>query len=460
MNLSSFRNILGAASLFLLVVCLQGCATYSQTMAPIRETLVTGDVSAAVSTFNNIKAPKDDLMHMLDQGYLDFLSGDWLGSNLSFDAAEKRHQDLYTVSISNEALALVTSDTNRPYRSNDQEMAMIPYYRIFNYVQLGRTDDALVEARKANNIHKVDLGQLDKMSEKDVRYKAFLNYYTGLLFASQGEDNDAIVSLRNAFKLYQQGHSQYGVPIPRWLAADYYAAAQKLDLTDETQALKDQYPNIIKWSQRNQQNNVVLFLETGFVPFRKGVDIFLPIYGKDQKATAQTYYENYGGHIYEYQTQPAKLDQVLRVSFPKLLPFPNTVSTDEAVIGGAPTPGDLALNLGAATDLQFKQDSGDILLRTLIRALAKQGTLKAAQSQSEGLGWLMNAFNVVTEQADTRSWLLLPERIDIAKAVVPADSNSLTVRFLDQAGNLVEEKQVPVNPQQGQLQWLSVRCFK
>ena len=42
--LGSARWLLGA--LLLLTLGLQGCATYSQTMAPIRETLVQGDVPA------------------------------------------------------------------------------------------------------------------------------------------------------------------------------------------------------------------------------------------------------------------------------------------------------------------------------------------------------------------------------------------------------------------------------
>ncbi len=457
------RLVLGA----LFIIFLQGCATYSQKMVPVRDSLLTGDIPTAMASFKKMPAAKDDLLHMLDEGYLSSLSGDWVDSNNAFDAAEKRYQELYTVSLTNEAFSLITSDNSRPYRSNEQEMALIPYYRIFNYVQMGKPDDALVEARKANNLHKVDLGQLkatdDKgMSERDVRYKAFLNYYTGLLYASRGEANDAIVSLRNAYKLYKYGNTHFGMSVPRWLPADYYDAAIQVGLKDEVRSLSDPYPDIATDAARNRHNNVVLFLESGFVPYRQGVDIFLPIYKTDNNAQAAQYYrKTYGGNIYAYQTRPVKLDQFLRIAFPKLVPFPNTVVSAQVVLPNHdPLPAQPGLNLAAVTDLQFKQDLGDILLRTLLRTLAKQGTLKAAQDRSSGLGALMNIFNVATEQADTRSWLLLPQAIDLVKVSVPAGTASLAVQFLDANGNVVEEKQVPVNPQAGPLQWVSVRCFK
>jgi len=451
------RLVLGA----LFVISLEGCATYSQNMVPVRDSLLAGNVTQAVEDFKKLPTGKDDLLHMLQEGYLSHLGGDFLDSNNAFDAAEKRYQELYTVSLTNEAFSLVTSDNSRPYRSNEQEMALIPYYRIFNYLGQGKPNDALVEARKANNTYKVDLTQAAQMSEKDIRFKAFLNYYTGLLFASQGEGNDAIVSLRTAYRLYRLGNSKFGLPVPRWLPADYYDAAIQAGLKDEVRSLSDPYPNIVTQAERNHRNNIVLFLESGFVPFREGVDLFLPIYKTDNNQEAAKHYvAAYGGNIYSYRTKPVKLDQFLRISFPILTPFPGAVASCQVLNpNGDPIASERGLNLASETELQFKEDTGDILLRTIFRTLAKQGTLKAAQGESSGLGALMNIFNVATEQADTRSWLLLPGRIDLVKLSVPAGTTSLTVQFLDAQGGVVEEKQVAVDPALHP-QWLSVRCFK
>jgi hypothetical protein len=341
-------------------------------------------------------------------------------------------------------------------------MALIPYYRIFNYLDQGKPNDALVEARKANDSHKVDLTQLTQMSEKDLRFKAFLNYVTGLLFAAQGESNDAIVSLRAAYQLYKLGNSSFGLPVPRWLPADYYDAAIQAGLADEVRPLTKSYPNILALAQRSHRDNVVLFLESGFVPYREGVDIFLPLYKTDDSKQAATHYvSTYGGNIYSYRVKPVKLDQFLRISFPILTPFPGGVASCQVLNpNGDSIATERGLNLATETDLQFKEDTGDILLRTILRTLAKQGTLKAAQGQSSGLGALVNIFNVATEQADTRSWLLLPGRIDLVKLSVAPGTTSLTVRFLDSDGGMVEEKQVALDPQARQPQWLSVRCFK
>ncbi len=452
------RLFLGA----LFVLTLEGCATYSQNMVPVRDSLLTGNVTQAVEDFKKLPAGQDDLLHMLQQGYLSHLSGDFLDSNNAFDAAEKRYQELYTVSLTNEAFSLVTSDISRPYRSNEQEMALIPYYRIFNYLDQGKPNDALVEARKANDSHKVDLTQAAQMSEKDLRFKAFLNYVTGLLFAAQGESNDAIVSLRAAYQLYKLGNSSFGLSVPRWLPADYYDAAIQVGLQDEVRPLTKSYPNILSLAQRSHRDNVVLFLESGFVPYREGVDLFLPLYKTDNSQEAARHYvTTCGGNIYSYRVKPVKLDQFLRISFPILTPFPGEVASSQVLNpSGDPIASERGLNLASETELQFKEDTGDILLRTILRILAKQGTLKAAQGQSSGLGALVNIFNVATEQADTRSWLLLPGRIDLVKLSVAPGTMSLTVRFLDANGGIVEEKQVALDPLARQPQWLSVRCFK
>src|SRR5690242_10680856 len=97
----------GRPALFgLALLCLQGCATYSQNMAPIRSSLLTGDVPKALEAFKKIPPSKDDLLYFLQKGYLFSLAGDFQESNNAFDAAEKRYEELYTVSISNEVLSL------------------------------------------------------------------------------------------------------------------------------------------------------------------------------------------------------------------------------------------------------------------------------------------------------------------------------------------------------------------
>ena len=129
-----------------------GCASHSQSLSEVRGALVADNPAQALTKFQEKKEKPDDLLYLLERGYLEMAAGHYAASNQAFESAEIREEDLYTKSISGELAALVTSDNVLPYRSYPYELAMIQYYRAFNYLALGQHDDALVEARKANQM--------------------------------------------------------------------------------------------------------------------------------------------------------------------------------------------------------------------------------------------------------------------------------------------------------------------
>ena len=102
------------------------------------------------------------------------------------------------------------------------------YYRALNYIALGLPQEATVEARKS-------AARLDLWARESgplLRQDAFLQYFTGLLFESQREVNDAVVSFRNAAHRYDEYTDAHGFLAPSWLREDYYAAASHLGLID------------------------------------------------------------------------------------------------------------------------------------------------------------------------------------------------------------------------------------
>ena len=52
-------------------------------------------------------------------------------------------------------------------------------------------------------------------------------------------------------------------------------------------------------------------------------------------------------------------------------------------------------------------------------------------------GFLVNAFGAATESADTRSWLVLPDEISVARIPVDAGTHRVSWRFLDPNGRRV-----------------------
>lgn len=450
----------------LALICVSGCASHTRDLADVRAALVAGDIPTAVKEFEARKQKKSDLLYLLERGYMMHLAGRWDESNLAFEAAEQRADELYTKSVTRQAAALLTSDLALPYRGMPYELQLVQYYRALNYLQAGRLDDALVEARKAN----FKLAQYAEANADDpaLRQDAFLQYFTGLLYESQAEVNDAVVSFRDAASLYRRYGQEYGVSMPSWLPEDYLAAADHLDLRGEADSLLSSDPGLRERAREHGDYNLVAFFESGFVPHREPVDITLPIYsvegdGKNEEhaQTARHYVDRYGREVYSYRADRVELDHVLRFSFPQLVGVPAVATACELVLpDGRVEPAELALDLTRVAEAEFSDRLGGMLLKTVARALAKEAARKKAKEKSEGLGWLVNAVNVATEQADTRGWVFLPGRIHMLKCRLEPGTGPVLARFLDREGVVVEEWEMSLLIEPGETRFISLRCFR
>jgi hypothetical protein len=456
----------------LAMLCLAGCASHSRNLADVRAALVAGDVPGAIKEFEARKEKDTDLLYLLERGYMMHLAGRWAESNEAFEAAEQRSDELYTKSVTRQAAAFLTSDLALPYRGMPYELQLVQYYRALNYLELGRPDEALVEARKAN--FKLTQYAEAHVDDPALRQDAFLQYFTGLLYESEKEVNDAVVSFRDAASLYRQHQQEYGVAIPSWLPEDYLAAAEHLDLTDEVDSLVAAQPDLRARAKAHDDDNLVVFFESGFVPHREPVDITLPIFHTEEDGdndeghtrVAHHYVDKYGRDVYRYRrdrlkAEKVKLDHVLRFSFPALVEVPSRAAFCELERpDGEIVRAELALDLTRVAETEFQDRLGGLLLKTVARALAKEATRKAAKKQGEGLGWLVNAVNVATEQADTRGWIFLPGRINMLKTRVAPGSGPVKARFLDRGGRVLEEWELNLALDPGERRFISLRCFK
>jgi len=451
----------------LLALASAGCGSHAWNLAPVRAALSGGDIPAAVAEFEKQKRNDDDLLYLLEKGHMLHLAGRWEESNAAFEAAERRADDLYTKSLSREAAALLTSDLVLPYRGSPFELQMIHYYRALNYLAVGQPEEALVEARKANERLAIYAEKNEKGEAETLRPEAFLTYVTGLLYESEGEANDAAVALREARRLYADDVA-LGGRAPRWLAEDLFAVARHLDISEIVEELRAADAEIASKSKRGDENNIVVFLESGFVPFREEVDITLPVFeqaGNGENGiflgSPEWYLDEYGRDVYAYRADRVKLDHVLRFAFPSLVPSPSAVRRCDVAFGAdARIDAEPALDLAAAVTSEFDRRLPRVLLKTVARAIAKETARREGKEKDVVIGWLVNAANVATERADTRSWIMLPARIDIVKASVAPGPRTIEANFRDAAGNVVETITAEVDVEPGRTAFVALRSFR
>lgn len=456
---ASRRCALAVVALLTAFLAWDGCAAHRASLDAVTAALRRGDRANALATFESSRRNEGDLLFQMEHGHLLHLAGEWEESNAAFERSEQIARDLYTKSITREAVALLTTDLALPYRGMPYELQLIHYYRALNYLALRKTDDALVEARKAN----LELAQYAASDDADTAFRqdAFLQYFTGLLYASSGEWNDALVSFRSARELYAKYEEEYAMPAPACLARDLLRTGRRMGVASEIQSELGAARAIE--GADDPAPNVILFLESGYVPFRESVELNLPVFedgGGEAWVRAGRYCDRYAGDPYRYTYRDASIDHVLRVAFPKLSDVPPEVRAIEVTTAAGETVRAMpALDLGRVARAEFDARRPAILLRTVARALAKEVARASADREARGLGVLVNVLGAASEQADTRGWVLLPARIDMVQMRLPPGPADLTVSFLSASGAISDQGRVELEvPSNGSV-FASLRSF-
>ena len=212
---------LALAGVLVAAVLLAGCATHTRKMVDLRPRLAAAEYDRALALIDDKMGGKDAMLAALERGLVLHAAGRWQESNDAFAAAERLADELYGTSISESAIALFTNDMARAYLARPFELAMVPYYRAFNYLHLGDREAALVEARKTSQllaryvdatIGAIDRGDTDALDR--TRDDPFMLYFSGMLYDWDGELNDAFIAYRNAAVAYQDVAGLLGLQIP------------------------------------------------------------------------------------------------------------------------------------------------------------------------------------------------------------------------------------------------------
>ena len=84
-------------------------------------------------------------------------------------------------------------------------------------------------------------------------------------------------------------------------------------------------------------------------------------------------------------------------------------------------------NVGRLAAKALEEQYPLILARQALRLAVKHEIQKETYEESETAGILLSLFGIFLEQADQRSWLTLPDSIQIADFFLPAGTHELTL---------------------------------
>ncbi len=416
----------------LCVLLLSGCAPYS--MKEVRLAFEEGNFEGALVHLDEANPKgKAKLPYLFERGLIAHYANRFEESNRAFEIAEITAEDLYTKSISREALSLLTSDNLRPYAGTRYERLLVHYYRALNYVYLNLPDEALVECRRAGKL-------IEYYADKDEKYNfvggAFLAYLSGILYEWTGDINDAYISYRWAETGYQRYEKELGVPVPEDLGDALVRLARMLGFDDEARRYAELYGE--PTPSPPDSGELVIIYESGFAPQKVEENLLLPILKTDSLE-----FEDETDEVWDFadtvsqrqnlQYKEVELEYLLRVAIPTYTSNRPRFSGVKAEVNNRQVRGILVEDVEGAALTTFASEQTTILLRTTVRALLKYLGFRRADKEDKLLGRLVNLVNVVTESADTRSWETLPNQIFIVRMSLPAGIHDVRLSFLDGA---------------------------
>lgn len=400
----------------MLLLAVGGCASHSSQFAPIVAELAGHNVDAALELLDKKEPPKRDrLLWMMNRGMLLRMIGEFDASNQEFAAAKQLVWKLDALSLREQVTALAINDATRSYAGVPYEQVMLNVYSALNYLDLGQPDAARVE------VLQVDL-RLAELSDEEVgalfENDPLARYLSGMIFEMSGEFSDAMIAYRSAYQAYQQHGERYPIAVPRQLQIDLLRNSERIGLDDENRRYQEQF-GIDSWQDVDslqQQGELIFFFHKGLAPVKVENSATFPV---------------------------AQHEQIVRVSLPEYLRRKPGFSSARLLIDGRMIETELVANIEELAVAELAENMPVIVARAIARAVVKFQTTKEVGKHNDLAGIMLNISSVLTERADTRSWLSLPAEIQLARIPLEPGEYDLEVELLDMTGRVAERLSYP-----------------
>ena len=401
----------------LLMLC--GCASYSYSFSTVEKAISEQQPQQALSILEKLHDRgsffnKADVLYELDKAMLLRMEQQFEASNQAFEQAKSLIDQYDAFSFTEQASSFVINDATRAYLGEPFEQVLLHLYEALNYLQLDKPDEARVEALQVDQ----RLRRLNEKIKNPIYTEdAFVRYLTGIIYEQLGEYSDAMIACRKAYEAYQKYQAQFGVDPPESLQRALLRLSKQQGLEEEYR----HYQQVFNMAQtesvyeRHQLGELVFVLSSGLAPVKKEESI---------------------------NTIAPSSGQIIRVAIPRYVARPDNLSGVRMLLqnqsGGNPlqVDGELVQNIDNIAFKTLESEMPAIMARSAARAVAKYQITREMGNKDDALGLLSNLINVVTERADTRSWLTLPKNIYLARIALEPGTYDINIEFLSGYGGL------------------------
>ena len=465
------RRLAIAALAVVLGTAGSACATYSDKTEAARAALERGDYPGSIKQWNKIlevhdadalpsEWKKEHALVVLERGMVLQAMQEYQSSAKSLGAAEKQLEFLDIARDGAGKLGkYVYSDSATKYKTSPTEKLSLNAINLVNYLAQGDLGGAKVEAKRFT-VMRTYLRDFDPEHE----HGAFGSYLAGFVHERLGNYDEALryydealqqrelpglapaiqrCAVKGSYRTERLDRYLGGAPLP----APPTEAAPSGDVQsdDVPQGTSEPTPAPIPVPAAAPAGaaEVFVIIKTGRVPYK--VPRRIPIGAAIGLAGA---YVTGDTTLLEHSAMKV-------VVFPDLEPAGNLFEDAAWSIDGQPIQLDLVSDLGAEITHEFEQIKpkiiGSAITRMIVRAAAAEGA-RAAGNQANGAVGLIGALAleatlVAVDKPDTRSWTLLPDRVFIGRAMVPAGEHGVDIVVFGNGGE--ERRSMQVNVGEG-----------
>ena len=373
-------------------LCAQGCGFSQYQVNELADELRgTSDAGAALAQLEALEPPQRDRgLYLLSQGQLKLLTGDFNGSVIALEAAKQHLKTLQALSFSETLGASTVNETLRAYAATPGERVLLQELLALNYLMLGQPDAARVEILQAD----VLMGQLaeDDANQGQV---ASTRYLSGFIFELHQEWDDALISYRKAAAILDQR----GQPLPPALQQSLLQLTARNGLSEEYE----------RYRQR--------FGVAAELPLPQHGDIVLVYWHGQVSQLQQRFISVYA----------PELNQQISLAMPYFPGLPSGTVNASLEIGKQRRTTVAIEDIDRLARYDLDQREAAIIAASMVRIVAKQQAVRAAQRDSPQLGALLNLTTLLSEIADLRSWNMLPSSIQVARIRAPEGDHAITL---------------------------------
>lgn len=460
------RGAVGLVLLLAVVLVLPGCAVLfgSHDVMPsglsrydhdLRRLLSRGAADSALALLAPDRSHAgDELLRLQHEVVAAHYAGDYARSSEAIERAVRIAEDRYTKSVTKALLSVLGGDRVLPYDPPAPERVLLHYYGALNYLRTGELDEAAVEARRLSR--RLEIVEEEDASEVTPGLLASLWHFSGAVFEAAGQANDAAVAYRRAAAVggVRRAGNRSGASraMPRSPYFPAPAAGVEPASTDGAAAARGRSS-----AGGGATGEVLVVVERGFVAHRVERDLTVLLLPRELKALREL--EDYdpeddgeadldvvrriasrtfhgGGRVRSWRFAGRRGDEdpiLFRIAWPEFVDTRTAGGPAAVVAGSLRAEPMIEADLSDAVRAAYRDRRVMDLAKALLRAAVREGLADAIEEEvseedetlGEVAGWAARIGGALLERADTRSWHLLPGRLELFRMELPAGRHAL-----------------------------------